>query len=196
MKAKQAVLTAFAAAAVLGTSQAAAQLQISGAYLGGSLGQMKADDACRGIAGGVSCDDDDTAWRLFGGYQLNRNLAVELGFADLGKVEARAGGINASADLEAWDLVGLGMLPLGNFSLYGKAGAYRGEVKARANTAFLSGSAKETTTDFTFGLGARYDFSRNFAVRAEWQRYNDMGGDDVGESDVDVMSVGLQYTFN
>jgi len=44
-------------------------------------------------------------------------------------------------------------------------------------------------------VGARYDVTRNVAVRAEWQRYSDMGGGNVGESDVDVMSLGLQYQF-
>jgi hypothetical protein len=34
----------------------------------------------------------------------------------------------------------------------------------------------------------RYDIVRNFAVRAEWQRYN-------GDSDVDVFSIGALYKF-
>ena len=36
---------------------------------------------------GVSCDSKDTAWKFFGGYQFNRNLAAELGYTDLGKIK-------------------------------------------------------------------------------------------------------------
>jgi hypothetical protein len=32
-------------------------------------------------------------------------------------------------------------------------------------------------------------------VRAEWQRYQDIGGGNIGEGDVDVMSIGLIYRF-
>src|SRR5256885_12324019 len=31
----------------------------------------------RSVGGGVSCDDKDTAFRLFGGYQVNRNFRSE-----------------------------------------------------------------------------------------------------------------------
>lgn len=199
MKAKQAVVIALAAAGIVGTSQAMAQAQsrLSGAYIGGSIGQAEFDKGCEGIAGsGVSCDDKDSTWKLFGGYQVNRNFAVELGYADLGEIRASGPGGTASAEANAWDLVGLGILPLGNnFSLYGKAGFYRAEVDGQVNTATFTGSADENNTDLTFGVGARYDVTRNVAVRAEWQRYSDMGGGNVGESDVDVMSLGLQYQF-
>jgi OOP family OmpA-OmpF porin len=121
---------------------------------------------------------------------------VELGYADLGEITASGPGGNASAEANAWDLVGVGILPLGNnFSLYGKAGFYRGEVDGQVNTPGFAGGASENNTDLTFGVGARYDVTRNVAVRAEWQRYSDMGGGNVGESDVDVMSLGLQYQF-
>jgi hypothetical protein len=41
----------------------------------------------------------------------------------------------------------------------------------------------------------RFDFLRNLAVRAEWQRYSDVGSSDIGEADIDVLSLGLLFTF-
>jgi len=41
----------------------------------------------------------------------------------------------------------------------------------------------------------RYDFTRNLGVRAEWQKYQDVGGGDIGESDVDVLSIGAIWKF-
>jgi opacity protein-like surface antigen len=38
-----------------------------------------------------------------------------------------------------------------------------------------------------FGVGAAFNFTRNFAIRAEWERLND--------SEIDILSIGLQYRF-
>ncbi len=171
--------------------------QDSGFYAGGHIGQATAKDSCDNVAGpGVSCDDEDTAWKILGGYQLNRNLGIEVGYTDLGEVSASGPGGTASVEAKALELVGVGSLPLGErFSVYGKAGVYRGETDATASTALLTGSFSETNNDLTFGVGARYDLTRNIALRAEWQRYADVGGGDIGESDVDVLSVGALFRF-
>jgi len=184
------------------SAPALAQSQASGWYVGGSIGQMEAKDACDGV--GIGCDDKDTAWKIFAGYQINQNFAVEGGYTDLGKVSASGtvGGVsvNAKAEATAWELVGVGSIPVGNsFSLYGKGGFYRGEVDADASAAIpgFSASAQEsdTNTDLTFGIGAAFAVNRNVSLRAEWQRYKDVGGSDTGESDIDVMSVGLLFRF-
>jgi OmpA-OmpF porin, OOP family len=82
------------------------------------------------------------------------------------------------------------------FSIYGRFGIYRGEVKTRATAAgFGSASDDKTTTDVTFGAGARYDVTRNIGIRAEWQRYSDMKDALDGKSNVDVFSIGALYRF-
>lgn len=179
-------------AALLLAIPASAQ-NLGGVYLGGGLGQSDAKDGCDGISGpGVSCDSEDTAWRLFGGYQLNTNLALELGYTDLGEVSATGPGGSASAEATALEVSALGMFPIAEgFSLYGKAGVYRGEVDASGP----GGSASEDNTDFTLGAGVQFDMTRNIALRGEWQRYMDMGGEETGESDVDVLSVNVLYRF-
>lgn len=80
-------------------------------YVGGSFGQSKIDCDVSALPG-ASCDDSDTAYRAFGGYQFNKNLAVELGYHKLG--EARLSGVGGSATIEAtsWDLVAVGILPV------------------------------------------------------------------------------------
>ena len=42
------------------------------------------------------------------------------------------------------------------------------------------GGFNENTTNLTYGLGAEYGFTRNVAVRGEWQRYTDLGGGGFG----------------
>jgi OOP family OmpA-OmpF porin len=166
-------------------------------YVGGTIGQSKVKDNSF-CAGATSCDTKDTAWRVLGGYQINRNFSAEVGYHNLG--ESKASNATASVNFKAnvWELVGIGAWPLGNqFSIYGKAGAYRGEVKASASlTGVGSGSLKETNTDLTYGVGAQYDINRQLGIRAEWQRYTSMGNNaTIGKSDVDVMSIGALWRF-
>jgi len=167
----------------------------TGWYAGITVGQTDVKDV---DCGGLSCDKKDTAFRILGGYQINRNFAAELGYHDLGKVTFSGSGVSANIKANVWELVGIGAYPFANqFSGYGKLGAYHGEAKLSASIAGLgSGSLKETNTDLTFGLGVQYDVSRELGIRGEWQRYKNTGGDNVGgKSDVDVLSIGAIWRF-
>ncbi|HUJ85699.1 MAG TPA: outer membrane beta-barrel protein [Burkholderiales bacterium] len=163
-------------------------------YLGGSIGQTTASDGCSGIIlPGITCNDSDTAWRILGGYQLNQNVAVELGYQDLGNVRATGFGVAGEVTANVWELVAVGALPLKNrFSVYGKLGGYLGNTELRSNAGF---TGSDTNTNVTFGVGGRYDFSPQVAFRAEYQSYQSVGGSTVGESDFDVVSVGALFRF-
>lgn len=170
------------AAAMALALPAAAQMSMNSVYVGGALGQSKFKDACNGVA---NCDDKDTSWGLFAGYQFNKNLAAELGYHDLGSASDPTG----SVDGTAWELVGVGAWPFTEqFSVYGKLGGFRGELKG--------GGIKETNTDLTYGLGLQYDLNKNLGLRGEWQRYPSMGGGAFGDkTDVDVMRVAALWRF-
>jgi OmpA-OmpF porin, OOP family len=184
------------ASAMMIAGPAAAQDQ--GFYAGLTIGQSKQKDACDGLDDfgiDVSCDDKDNAWRILGGYQFNRNLAVELGYTDVGEVSASFGGFNASIEAKIWELVGVGSWPFTpNFSAYGKLGLYRGETDFSTNAPGEE-NASESNSDLTYGLGVRWDFTRNLGVRAEYQIYKDVGGGEIGEGDVDVISIGVIFKF-
>jgi OOP family OmpA-OmpF porin len=196
------VLAAGLFGAALAVSAPAAFAQARGAaadagwYVGGSIGQSKTDCSA---PPGFSCDDKDTAYKIFGGYQINRNFAAEAGYTDLGKLTASGGGVNVEAKAKAWDLVGVGAFPLSDqFSIYGKLGLYSGEVKVSSN--IVGGSGKKTTTDLTYGAGVQYNFTRNLGLRGEWQRYGSAKTPDTAatseeKNDIDVLSLGVVYKF-
>ena len=176
--------------------------QEAGFYVGGAVGQAEHKDACEGA--NISCDEKDSAWKIFGGYQINRNLAVELGYADLGESAASGtvGAITVDARFEVtvFELSAVGMLPImDRLSLFGRAGLYRSDVElsgtGRLGATTVPVSSSDDNIDFTFGLGVRYDVTRNIGVRAEWQRYLGVGGDDTGESDIDLLSIGVLFRF-
>lgn len=173
-------LLAISALAFAG-SAAAQQPSMSSVYIGGTIGQSQSKDGCNNVA---NCDDKDTAWRILGGYQFNRYFAAELGYHDLGEASTPAAAIEGTA----WELVGIGSYPIvEKFSVYGKLGLYRGELEAPG--------AEETNSDLTYGVGLQYDFLKNVGVRGEWQRYSKMGGGNITETDVDVLSLGVVYRF-
>jgi OOP family OmpA-OmpF porin len=181
-------------------ASATALAQDGRAYLGVALGQSQADVDCSGT---TACDDSDTAWKVFGGYAFNRHFALEVGYADLGEVTASVpafGGLPAAdvaIEATAFELVGVGLLPLAErFSVYGKLGLYMADTDVRVSFAGLgSVSRSDDNTDLTFGAGLRYDVTANLAVRAEWQRYSDVSADAFGESDLDLISIGLLWRF-
>jgi OOP family OmpA-OmpF porin len=151
-----------AAAMSVSAGAMAQQQPASGWYIGGDIGQLDLEDA-----------DKDTAWRILGGYQINRNFAAELGYGMLYDKD--------DVEVTAWELVGIGSFPLANrFSVFGKLGFAMWEAE------FPGGD--DDGTDLTYGIGLQYDVSRNLGLRAQWQRY------DV-DADADLLSIGLIYRF-
>jgi OmpA-OmpF porin, OOP family len=191
-----AALVAVSAVALSSGAFAQAKPADTGFYIGASVGQSTSD--CGDVAP-FSCDDKDTAYKIFGGYKLNRNLAVEAGYTPLGETSITGFGLDAKAEATAWELVGVGMLPLGNnLSIYGKLGVYNGEVELTSNVA--GGNGTKTTTDLTYGLGVQFDFARNLGIRGEWQRYSGAKTpsttiSDEDKADIDVLSLGVLFTF-
>lgn len=193
-KIKKGVAVLGVASAMLVAGPALAQDQ--GWYVGATIGKSSQDDACAGSSvAGVSCDDEDTAWRILGGYQFNKHFAVEAGYTDVGEASASGGGFNASVEAKIWEVVAVGSWPFTpNFSAYGKLGLYRGETDFNTNIPGV-GNASESNNDLTYGIGARWDFTRNLGARLEYQVYSDVGGGNIGEGDVEVISVGVIWKF-
>lgn len=196
MYCKKAVAAVMAMGGLLASQAAVAQaMPDRGWYAGGSIGQ--ADYECE-ASPGLACDTKDTAWKILGGYQVNRNFAVEFGYTNLGELSVSGAGARITLETTAWEVVGLGSFPVANqFSIYGKLGFYRGEADVSSNVA--GGSGSRNSTDLTYGLGARYDFSRNLGMRVEWQRYGKVEAPSTtvsaGDSDIDVLSLGVVWRF-
>jgi len=195
---KREILAALAGSAILALpSVGAAQEQRF--YLGAGFGQAEANGVCdevrtlvTGIGSVSACDEKDSAWKLYGGYQFNRNFAVEATYFNYGSVTAtgQTFGVpfRVTGDATAFGVAGVGIAPLAaRFSLFGKVGLMRSEVDLTA--AGIGGSAAESDseTGLHVGIGAMFQATSNVSVRAEWER-ND-------ELEVDMMSLGVQISF-
>lgn len=186
------------AASVLGLALAgpglswAEEPRVPGWYLGLGAGAATMQDEGEALAGSTSFDDEDTGWKLFGGWRFHRYGAVELAYVDFGEFTGEgplrnnweASGINASV---------LGVWPLPNrFSLFGKIGATYWDVENN----FTGGSGDDNGTDFSYGVGAQYDFTDRVGARVEWERFQDVGEEGVtGTSDLDLISASVVFHF-
>ncbi|OAI50780.1 hypothetical protein AYO46_09390 [Betaproteobacteria bacterium SCGC AG-212-J23] len=101
--------------------------------------------------------------------------------------------MSSFAKVRAVDAVVIGALPIQNFSLYLKAGAYR--AKTDLTSSYLpEGSNKNN--QWTYGGGIRWDIFKHLALRAEIQRFNNVGGGAVGfRADVRTYTGGVLLTF-
>lgn len=163
-------------------------------YAGASVGQSKAKGTCS-LFFGTSCDSTDTSYRIFGGYQLNKNLALELGYQQLGDVSLSSLGVTGTVEAKAYDLSALGILPVNeNISVYGRLGIYYADVDLSIPGTSMSGSG----TDLVYGVGAQYDFKNGLGIRAEWQKYNGVplpGAFFATSSGYEVISIGATWRF-
>jgi OmpA-OmpF porin, OOP family len=155
-------------------------------HVGASTGVSRFDGSC---FGGTACDRRDQALRLFAGGRFNNTIGGEVAWLNLGEF-TRGGG---ETDSQALDLVATAGFPLGaNSSVFGKLGAvyYRSEV---TGTAAGLRTGKEDGWGPRFGLGAQVGLSRNWALRADWDRYRiKLPGE---REQVDTFLVGAQYSF-
>lgn len=195
----------FAAGCAVGLLGATSEATAEGWYVELGIGQSRVTDfACRprGFLP-LTCNDDatDTGYSLHAGYWLNENVALEFGYTYLGFATAD-GTVNLpptvsfNADFESWgyDVAVLGLWPVGNrVSLYGRAGIWRWTHEA---SAFVGGgvgfdSESESGTDPFYGFGAELDVNPRVRVRIQAERFLDVGGNETGQSDVDLLSVNL-----
>ncbi|MEO7391637.1 MAG: outer membrane beta-barrel protein, partial [Ramlibacter sp.] len=124
---------------------------------------------------------DKNAFKLYGGYQFHRNLAVEGGYFDLGDNRytfntAPAGSRTGRSEVRGLNLDLVGKLPVTDrFTVLGRVGA----AYAQNRTYFTSTGAvpgvvfspRTNKTNIKYGVGLQYAFTDQFAVRAELERY-------------------------
>lgn len=167
-------------------------------YVGFSFGQATTEDACDDFAGdpSVSCDDSDTAFKIYGGSKINPNLALEVAYIDMGEAVATDGFVTLTSEVTAFNFSALGIIPVSEtVDLFGKVGLLFWDAKFSASGNF-SGSISEDGTDIGFGFGANIAVNEKFSLRAEFQKFPNIGDENtIGESAITMLSVGAVISF-
>jgi OOP family OmpA-OmpF porin len=114
--------------------------------------------------------DDDTAFKLFAGYQFHPNVAAEVAYSML----YDKGGSEANA----LEIVAVPMFPIANrFSVFGKFGF-----------AHIDNDPGDRDTEITYGVGVQFDATPMIGARVQWQRYET-------DQEIDLISVGVVFKF-
>lgn len=175
-------LATVGAAAISMPLAAADRIDRTGFYAGGGIGQSSVEFD--------NFDDDDTAWKLFAGYRITAapmlDLAVEGGYRDFGNPEETVGGQKTKYEANGVDLYGVAIAPIGAVDLFGKVGGIWYDQKRTV------GGVRDKDNDeidFAYGFGIGTEF-QNIGVRAEWERFELTGTDDV-----DMYSLNAYWRF-
>lgn len=193
---KKIVLALIASAAAMGAAQAQSQTSSDTprGYVGAGVASSDHNFTLPGAAN-VDSDGWKSSGKIFGGYEFNRNFGVEAGYTDQRKSRANytLNGTRGSAEASGHSvyLAGKATAPVNErVSVYGKLGLARNETELRSTNAAYN--RDENKTEAYGALGVQYNFNRNWAAVAEYERYG--GKKDFG-ANPDVVTVGAKYSF-
>ena len=207
-------LLALAIAGIVTAPSAVAQQNSNYYYLGGGIGQARAEINDERItrplfgtgltATNINRDNHDTAYKLFGGYQFNQYFALEGGYFNLGKFGFTAnttplGTFNGQVKIQGFNLDLVGTLPVTeHFSVFARAGAQAAKTgDTYGGSTVISGfhpSPSKREINYKAGVGVQYEVNPSFLVRAEVERYRI--SDTVGQKgNADMVSLSLVFPF-
>ena len=187
----------------------------NGFYAGASGGAANQSDFCTLAGGSNLCDDNDFAWKIYGGYQFWKWISLEAGYADLGEADSEGQGSGSpillgpsdtiSSQVDGWTLAVPFTLPiLDRIGLYGKLGGFiwDGEIEV-VQVGIATTKISDNGTSFFWGAGLRYPFTEKFGIIIEYERYEDVGesainiigGTISAETDIEVYSAGFVWRF-
>lgn len=146
-----------------------------GFYFGAGLGQ----------GSDVILDQTSAAAKLFGGFNVNRFLGMELSYVNLGSDYCcDAYGNTFTQEGVSYELIGY--LPVTPYvDLFGKVGLFSWNV---GSNYYYYASEQGTNNDYGFGISAQV--SQRVWLRGEYQKFLDVAG-----GDVNMASVSLSYHF-
>lgn len=202
------VIVLLAVSGVAGASHALARGPF---YVGASAGRSSIEDdiALPGLITSGTVDGRDTGYKIFVGYEFHPNFAMEVAVVDLGK--ARYSGMFGSAtvtggtvDVWGFNFSAVGILPVNpSFALFAKIGFFSWEASWKDVTGGIHFSERENGADLSLGLGAAFNFTKDFSARLEWERLKAGGGEDyytgfqnlTSRAHIDFFSLGVVFKF-
>ena len=202
-------------AVVMVAPLSAAEADATNWYFGAGYLQSEADTDIAGLTGTASLDEKDSGFKIFGGYQFNPYLGLEMAYADLGTVSLKGNNgdtftykgaaysftaNNANLELDTWviEVGGKFSLPLDlvtgqdylkYITPFAKLGGFYWDQEATVTASGVNGgSISDDGFDFYFGAGLQINIHKNFAISGEWQRY-------TGDGSIDTYGANLIIRF-
>ncbi len=152
-----------------------------GFYAGAGAGeyQLEVDDFDDVTTANEEYDSDDTAWKAFAGWRVNRYLSTEIAYVNLGSPDDEiAPDVFAEVETEGFAPYLVGTFPIGPVELFAKAGYYFHDTDARVTTPTGTTSASDSGDDFTWTAGVGLTIFDTFNLRLEYEQFDFEDTDD------------------
>ena len=155
-------------------------------YLGASAATTSSDFE---LEEADDLDSDELGWKFYGGYNFLKFAGIEASYRDLGNFSEGGDVGSIDLDLKVIDAAARVYLPiLPVLNVFAKGGyanvAWDGSVSINDEVENFD----EDDWEFFYGIGAEVNLGRQFAIRAEWERFE-------ANSDLDTLSAGVIYRF-
>jgi len=169
----------------------------TGFYLGAGIGRSSIDIFEFYPSLGDSLEQDNSAYKAYGGYRFLKFLAVEGGYTDLGSPQGLERNVQehperAEVSVKGWDAFAVGILPLGQVvDVFGKIGMMSWDTNITSvqdGEVIFSESA--SGNDAAYGIGIGFWVGPNVTLRGEGEWFK------IGEYDtVALYTINVTYTF-
>ncbi|RVU86190.1 hypothetical protein EOL70_01710 [Leucothrix sargassi] len=152
-------------------------------FFGGAFGLSEGDSYCGTSS---NCTDDDTSWKVYGGYVLNPMLDVEVGYNSIGDINRT----NEDDNNEVSEISALSVSAVGKYEIndsveaFGKLGASRWSSSNSDND--------DDGLSMNYGFGAKVNLNETMKLRAEWESISDVKTTGGRETDITTMSLGIE----
>jgi hypothetical protein len=152
-------------------------------------------------------DDNKTTWGFAAGYRFNPNIAIELGYVDLGEFTAEVTDATGLTDARAATgfsadgvtLAMIGTFPLGKWEPYLKAGVFFSstvfEYSGSVSGDRFGGRSTADDRDALYGIGLGYAVSERLRISLESVHFHEVGESETGQSQYLNTSLGASWRF-
>jgi hypothetical protein len=164
----------------------------NGFYVGAARGEAKTVD---NVGLGDPFDEQDSSFKVIGGWRPVDWFAVEGSYFDLGDVMLQQNVPGMSPfrlEQKGYDVFAVFFVDIAMFDLFAKAGAVKSSADLTTNTIAGQTSSVDHDTDVAWGAGAQVRF-RKLAARIEYERLDISNGNTFKSPK--VVSVGVTWSF-
>ena len=163
-----------------------------GSYVGVNVGSAKQKYSVQGNSGSAR----DTAAKIYGGYNFDKNFGIEAGYADFGTASKSFPNGTVSAQSRAFYVAGTATAPINDqFAVFAKLGVTANRSKISATSNGFSGNTTKNNTDVIIGVGASYALTSQLSAVAEYENFGKVAKDNGNNVKAEMVSVGLRYQF-
>lgn len=162
-------------------------------YVGGAVGRseqkLSFDD--------IKLVDNGTGAKVFGGYQIDKNIGLELGYAHLGKASISVEGEVVESKPKALFAAVTGTLPISKeVSAFAKAGVARTKTKGTYSVnGVVQGTDEDKETSLLLGVGASYALNDQLSLTVEYENFGKISKDAEANLKADLVSFGVRFKF-